>query len=197
MNEHNVRPAEMVGACLLIGGCLLVAFPGHAFSIVRVVLVTMAAGAALYALAVHVPPTGWMSPFKWMSPFGKPMQPKADERVGDLSDLASIRSKLRGWRYPGPRIPPMPPAVVSLLKPVIRTALKSPRNHGSPTGQAARQGSMITWGILDAQRPGSLDWLRVLPPKEAEVAEVVHAVLDDLDARDEVPSRLPDDPNHG
>jgi hypothetical protein len=197
MNEHDVRPGEMVGACLLLGGCLLAAFPGYALSILRVVLVTLAAGAALYALAVHVPPTGWMSPFKWMSPFGKPVRPREDGTDGDTRDLASIRSKLRGWRYPGSSVPPMPPAVIAILKPVIRTGLESPRTHGRPPGLAGRRGSMITWAMLDAEPPRGLDWLRMLPPKEEEVAEVVHAVLDDLDARDREAPDPPHDSNHG
>ncbi len=70
MSERNLRPANVAAAALVIGGVLLVALPRHALSIVQLVVLTAAAATALYALAVNVPPTGWMSPFKWMSPFG-------------------------------------------------------------------------------------------------------------------------------
>jgi len=194
MNEHNIRPGEMAGACLLVGGVLVVAFPRQAMNILQIILVTFAAAGGLYALATHVPPTGWMSPFKWMSPFGKPRPPRGKD--GQASDLDFIRSKMAGWRHPGPMVPPMPPEVVALLKPLVRAAL---RQHPAPlTGPQERPGtpSRLVRGILVTDPPKGLDWVRILPPREAEVAEVVHAVLDDLGSLEAGEANPFTDPTH-
>lgn len=193
MNEHNIRPGEMVGACLLLGGVLVVAFPTHAMNILQIILVTFAAGAGLYALAARVPPTGWMSPFKWMSPFGKPRPlRRKDSRPPDLD---FIRSKLAGWRHPGPMVPPMPPEVIALLKPLVRAVLRQRPAPLTDAEEGPGAPSRLARGILATEPPRGLDWVRVLPPRQGEVAEVVHAVLDDLESLEAGGANLIADPS--
>ncbi len=71
MSERALRPGNVAAAATLIGGVLAVALPQHGMSIVQLVIVTVAVSTVVYALAVNVPTTRWMSPFKWMSPFNQ------------------------------------------------------------------------------------------------------------------------------
>jgi hypothetical protein len=121
VNERTLRPSRLAAAAALIGGILLIALPQHAMSIVRLVIVTIAVGSALYVLAVHVPTTGWISPFKWMSPFSRgSVRVRRRRRVGELDVL---RSSLGGRRQPVEGGPALPPAIVRTLQPMITLAL--------------------------------------------------------------------------
>jgi hypothetical protein len=179
VNERNLRPASVAAAALVIGGVLLLAFPGHALGIVQLVLVTAAAATGLYALAVNVPPTGWMSPFKWMSPFVGAVRM---ERVTPASqELASIRAKLSGRRLRASGGPALPPETLRLLKPLIRSTLDlDPAGDVVPREAAVRL-SPLTRAILACDVPTDLGWLATVRPDEHEVADAVHRVLDELD----------------
>ena len=130
MNESALRPGNVAAAAVLIGGVLTVLLPQHAMSIVQLVIVTVAVSSAVYALAVNVPSAGWISPFKWMSPFNRAAYQGRRTRPSD--ELGSIGSKLSGRRQPIENGPPMPPATLRLLKPLIAVALDF-----DPNGPAA------------------------------------------------------------
>jgi hypothetical protein len=191
MNEHALRPANVAAATALIGGIALVALPQHAMSVVRVVIVSVAVGSALWVLAVHVPPTGWISPFRWMSPFAMGRSPRPGRRVGELDVL---RSGLAARRQPIPDGPALPPAVVRALQPLIALALDldlrlvrrpplapplDPMDRHALSRARARV-SPETWAVLCAaplHRPG---WLHTHRPDPPAVANAVHAVLDEI-----------------
>jgi hypothetical protein len=178
VSERNLRPANVAAAALVIGGVLLVALPRHALSIVQLVVLTAATATAVYALAVNVPPTGWMSPFKWMSPFGGTVRPVRDELSSRETD--AIRSKLSGRRIPVAGAPPMPPEALRVLKPLIRSALDLGPDDSVRTGAQNARLSPLTWSILRCEIDTTLGWLGTVRPNEREVAEVVHHVLDEL-----------------
>lgn len=121
MNERTLRPGNVAAAAALLGGILLIALPQHAMSVVRLVIVTIAVGSALHVLAVHVPTTGWISPFKWMSPFSRRVgHARRRRRVGELDVL---RASLGGRRQPIEGGEPLPPGTLRTLQPMIALAL--------------------------------------------------------------------------
>jgi hypothetical protein len=139
----------------------------------------MAVVAGLFALALNVPPTGWLSPFKWLSPFGRPIRL---ERGGNgPDDIESIRSRLAGWRQPIQFGPPMPPDILRLLKPLIRAALDLGPDDEPPSASARALVSPLTWAVLTSDPPTNHYWFQRLPPDRRVVAEAVHSVLDELD----------------
>lgn len=121
MNERTLRPSSLAAAAALIGGVLLIALPQHAMSVVRLVIVTIAAGSAMYVLALHVPTTGWISPFKWMSPFSR--RSGEGRRHGRVGELDVLRASLAGRRQPVEGGPPLPPGTLRTLQPMIALAL--------------------------------------------------------------------------
>lgn len=173
MNVRMLAPANVAAAAVLIGGALVVALPGHATSIVRLVVLTTAAAVVVHAVASVVPEwtaTGW-------SPFGR-----AARREGETSasgEIDRIRSRLSGRRQRIGDGPPLPPETVRLLQPLIRVALE---REGLGCGKLARTSlSPLTLAVLAAdplQRP---NWFRTHRPDGRQVAEIVHGVLDDLD----------------
>lgn len=197
MNESGFRPRSVAAGAVIIGGLLLLLFPRFALSIVQVVVVTVAVVAGLHVLTVHVPPSGWMSPFKWLSPFVW-LPPQRRRRTG-LGEIDLIASKISGWRRPIPSGPPMPSAVLRLLRPLIRTAL----DLGSPQGLApgvplptppepdleedpslkspCQRLSPLTLAVLASDGPGGPRWYLPHPPHPRQVTEVVNHVLDELE----------------
>ena len=103
-----------------LGGVALVAFPQHAWSIVRLLTVAAAVSTALWVLVAHVPPTGWIAPFRWMSPFHGTARRR---RRHALDELQLIEAHLGARRQALEGAPPLPPAVLRLLKPLIESAL--------------------------------------------------------------------------
>ena len=178
MNEHPRRPGE-VAAAVLIGGVLLIALPRHAMSIVQLVIVTVSVVAGLYALAVNVPPTGWMSPFKWMSPFGRATHfGRGGKESGEIE---SIHRKLSGWRQPIQNGPPMPSETLRLLKPLIRAALDLEPGDDAHLASARALLSPLSWAVLTSGASGQpYYWFKMFPPNRREVAEAVHSVLDEV-----------------
>ncbi len=179
MNERALRPGNVAAAATLIGGVLAVALPQHGMSIVQLVIVTVAVSTVVYALAVNVPTTRWMSPFKWMSPFNQAAYLR--RRSGRSDELGSIRSKLSGRRQPIENGPPMPPATLRLLKPLISSALDLDPDDEAHQPSARGVVSPLTWAVLTSEPLQRPYWFRTLRPNEREVTQTVRAVLDDLD----------------
>lgn len=179
MSPRALAPANMAAAAVLIGGVLIVARPEHVLGVAELVLVTIAAGAGLYALAAHVPPTAWMSPFKWMSPFGG--GPGPERRRHGSDEIDAIRSKLSDRRQRIAHGPPLPPDVLRLLRPVIADALDIDPDDVAQVAAAGRRLSPLAWSVLASDPIPRSYWLNTLRPNEWEVAEVVHEVLDELE----------------
>lgn len=181
MNERTLRFANVAAAAMVIGGLLVAALPGHVVGIMELVMVTGATAAGLYALVLHVPPTGWMSPFTWMSPFAR----KGARHAGNESDeIDSIRAKLSGWRRALDGGAAMPLDTVRLLKPLITATLdtnpEEPREEERVAAARALV-SPLTWSVLTSDVAQGSPWLHAYRPSEHDVADLVHAVLDDLE----------------
>lgn len=176
MNPRTLRFGNLAAAAVLIGGVLVAGLPQHAMSVVQLVIVTVATAAALYALIAIVPVT-W-----WKSPFDRSGRPPRKTDGSDEMDL--IRSKLSGRRHPIENGPPLPPGALHLMKPLIRLALE--RENLDPEDEAHRPSarsrlSPLTWAVFTSDPSRRPHWLRTFRPDEREVADIVHAVLDDLD----------------
>ena len=177
MNGHPIQPGDFV-APLVFGGGAIVVFPQYALSFLQIVIVTMAVLAAIYALALNVPPTGWMSPFRLMSPFGGSKKKRRRGKGGDPMGL--IRSDLGGWRQPMQFDPPMPPGTLRLLRPLIKEALDLGSEDEWALELARARLSPLSWAVLESgfsRRPFRLLWS---PPNQREVSKAVMAVLDDI-----------------
>lgn len=210
MNERTLRPANVAAAAVLIGGVLIVVLPQHGLSIVQLVVVTIAAAAALYALAISVPE--WSATWWRVAPFNRPSRavgptrrlrathparparlaprnggvrrPFGRGRSRGPGNLERIRSKLSGRRQPISNGPPVPPEALRLLQPLIRVALE--REGLDPGDEAHRETarallSPLTWAVLTSEPLRGPPWYRTRRRAERQVADVVHRVFDDLD----------------
>jgi hypothetical protein len=179
VNERHLSIGNVAAGAVVIGGLLLVVLPQHAPSVLRLVIVTVAAAAGLHALATTVPPTGWLSPFKLMSPFGR--RAPGGGGGGRWDELDPIRRKMGGWRQPMAHGPPLPPEVVRLLKNLAETALDldSERNVAQPSARPRL--SPTTWAILTSEPETRPPWFRMRRPNRRKVAKTVVGVLDELD----------------
>jgi hypothetical protein len=175
MNERTLRPANIAAAAIVIGGALVVMLPQHAVSIAGLVIVTIAAAAGLYALAVNAPPAWWRSPF---DVFG------GDHRPDEAHDIDRLRSGLSGRRQRIARDTALPPGTLRLLQPLIQVALERDSIDTGDEQSVARartRVSPLTWAVLTTEpmeRPG---WIRTVRPDARHVADVVHRVLDELE----------------
>jgi hypothetical protein len=151
MNERTLRIGNVAAAAVAIGGALIIARPQYALGIVQLVLASVGAAAALYALAANVPPTGWLSPFKWMSPFNRAARP--EERRNGWDEMTSLRSKLSGRRQQMRNAPPLPPEVVRLLKPLIRQTLDLDPEDEAQLASARHFLSPLAWAVLTSDPP--------------------------------------------
>jgi len=150
----------------------------------RVVVATAAVIVCLYALAANVPLTGWISPYRWMSPFGQGARSKRSR--ADVDEIDLIRSKLSNWRQPIENGPPLPPAVLRLLRPLIREALGL-----GPLEEVDQEGvddllSPLTRSILTSDPLERVHWIRMRPPDPTTVVNTVNLVLDELQRISEV-----------
>jgi hypothetical protein len=199
MNGGGLRPGGVAAAAILIGGFLVLALPQHTESVVRLVVLTLAAVVGLHLLALLVPTwsDGWST---------SPFRPAARARRGGRApeEVERIHSGLSGRRHPVENGPPMPPQVLRLLKPPIRVALE--RMGLDPTDEAGRVSartllSPLTWAVFTSDLRSAPDPFRVRRPDERQVAEVVHRVLDELEALDHArtppPRRAPGPPRTG
>ena len=177
MNERGLHLGNVASATAFLAGLLLLVMPRHAISILQISITCIGGAAGLHALTVHVPPMGWLSPYKWMSPF-RGHGPTALRPGRDRTEWAWIRGELSERRGPLRSVSPVPPSVLRLLKPIVEAELDLDRGAGR-RGAADRLSSRAA-AVLESD-PQPLSWLRTSRPNEREVAAFVHAVLDDLD----------------
>jgi hypothetical protein len=172
MNSQILRPGSIAVGAIVIGGTLVLAMPQHAESIARLVIATVAAAAALYALGFNAPP-GW-----WHSPFDR-KRAGNDDATGSR-ELDWIRGELAAWRRRIPNGPPLPPEVLSVLRPLIESAVE---RAGFRSGErdARLPLSPLTRAILRADPSQRPPWYRLVRPDRRAVAGTVHRVLDELD----------------
>lgn len=180
MNERTYRPANIAAAAVVIAGLLIVLAPQHAPSIVRLALVTVAAAAGLYALAMRAPPAWWVSPFEHL---------RMTAGRAESDEIGWIRAKLSAPRQRMADGTPLPPETVRLLQPLIESALQ--REGIAPAEAAAgRLLSPRTRAVLTWQPPKRRLGLSLRADPRA-TADIVHAVLNDLErlaGRDDRPS---------
>lgn len=178
MNERVLHPLHIAAAALVLGGGLLLVLPQYALSIVRLVLVTVAAATALWAFTVDAPPTWWHSPFdRWT---------RAERRAGSTDDTDWIRATLSGPRQATENGPPLPPGALRLLQPLIRADLERAGldledDEDRATARATL--SPIAWAVLATRPLDRPRWYQVRRPDAERTAHVIHHVLDDLDRR--------------
>lgn len=176
MSENILRPAHIAAAAVTIGGALAILLPQHGMSLVRLVIVTVAAAAGLYALTIQAPPAWWMSPFDRRHRRGR--------HGAGRDDVDWIRSTLAGRRQPIDGGPPLPPQALALLQPLIRTALDREGidpGDGTAVDSTGTRLAPITIAVLAARPLTHPSRRRTLRPDERQTASAVDAVLDDLE----------------
>ncbi len=178
MTSSTLRPPELAAATLFLGGLLVALAPGHVLAIAELTLVTLAAGACVYALSSNVPPTGWISPFKWLSPFGG--ERRSERRSHGADEIEGIRAKLGGRRQRLSAAPPLPPDVLRMLQPLIAATLDMDAGDPAELEAAHHRLSDRAWSILAAEPLPRPYWLATVRPNPWEVAAVVTDVLDEL-----------------
>jgi len=176
MSRNKVPPGQVAGAVLAIGAVLVILFPQHALSVVQLVLMALAAVAGLYALA-ELAPSSW-----WASPFEGEERPQPLRAYHD--QLSFTESTFTGRRQAIDHGPPLPPATLRLLKPLIGVALS--REHLDPKvpahrDRARRRLSSQTWAVWTAEPVMATSWWSTHRPDPRRVARAVADVLDDLD----------------
>lgn len=179
MNERDLRPGNVAAAAMVIGGLLSVLWPQHGVGIARLVIVTVAVAAGLYALAVNVPE--W-STVLTRSPFDRTDLPASERRAA--GEIDRIRSQLARRRQRIEGGPAVPPEVLRLLKPLIVAALERQGLDLDDEAQLESARDLLsapTWAVLTADVLEWPSWFRTVRPDERAVADVVHGVLDDVD----------------
>jgi hypothetical protein len=172
--SERVTPGHLAVAAIAIGGALLWTAPGWAPAIARLVLMTIAGGAALHVLRVHAPPTLDTSAFHWTF---------REAGAGDSLEARHLRQALDGRRHRIPGAQPLPPAAVRLLQTLVDAelaqrgdVLEDPRARA----RAAADLSPETIAIYNYDATVALPWFRTSRPDPHAVAAVVGSVLDDL-----------------
>ncbi len=173
------RAGETAAAVALFGGLLLIALPQHTASIVRMLLVALAAVAALWALSRLVPEAGvggW-----WRSPFEHPSEGRTLRPSGELARIRSMMAGRRQRLAPGTALPP---DIIRMLRPLVIAALER-RGH-DPTDPAGRPAirrllSRPAWSVLDADPRYLPRWHETRRGDTRRVADVVRQILDELE----------------
>lgn len=176
MTEPSLRPRDTGSGALLLGGIFVVLFPQHSVSILRVLVVTLAAATGVYALLVTAP-TAW-----WTSPFEKKRRTAVAAPASE--ELNSIRSMLSGRRQVLESGAALPPQALRLLKPMIESALaREGVDLGTDAGQRCAEDTLspTTWAILTGEPLLWPRWYQTRQPNEGRASEVVNAVLDDIE----------------
>jgi hypothetical protein len=176
MNEPALRPAEITAAAVVVAGGLIIVWPQLALSFAGLVIATVAAAAGLHAFAVLAPPAWWRSPFE--------PRRRRRRRAGRADDLDWIRATLKGRRQPVENGPPLPPATLRLLQPLIRDVLEREGIDPDDTAELEPAGIRkcpLTRAVLDAEPLRHPPWFRTRRPDARHAAETVQGVLDELD----------------
>lgn len=173
MNSQILRPGSMAAGAVVIGGTLIMLLPQHAMSVVRLVIVTVAAAAALFAFGVHAPPRWWRSPFD--------LGPGGAELGTGSRDIDRIRSEFSGWRQRIPNGPALPPEVLYLLRPLVEVAVARAGLDPGDRKTAGRRLSPLCRAVLAADPSKRPPWYRLVRPDRRVVAGAAHRVLDELD----------------
>ncbi len=161
-----LRPRSVAWAAVVLGGLLLIGSPRHLPSIAQLVVATLAAAGGLL-VAVRL-----LRPAIWMSPFNPGDRPQSSGEV--RTEVDRIRARLSGSRAvvaPGLFLPP---EVIRMLQPLIAEMAERahcPTDRLPPTARA----------IVRFEPSASPLGARRRRPNEADVALVVHRVLDELD----------------
>lgn len=171
MSGPTLRPGSVATAAVVIGGVLITVLPQHALSIVRLVILTAAAAAGLYALGVNAPATWWKSPFD-----------RGPRRSRGPDEFESIRSAMAGWRQRMPEGPALPADIVRMLRPLVAAAMEHAGPRMGTSGTLRVPVSPATRAIVASGSAGRSRWYRMVPPARREVAAAVDVVLDDIDA---------------
>lgn len=179
MNEQALRFRNVAAATLLIGGVLIVALPRYAATVVQLVIATVGVSGGVYALAAHVPPTGWLSPFRWLSPFGDAAG-RFGRRRRQRTAVEHIRSRFAGRRQRLAQGPPLPPAVLRQMQPIIAAALNLDPRDPTQLAAARARVSPPTFAVLTCVPMERVSWFRTARPDPPRVAEAVHRILSDL-----------------
>lgn len=177
MNDELLHPGNIAAATVVIGGTLIMVWPRHGLTIVGLMIVTLAAAAGLYALALNSPPAWWLSPF----------ERRAHRRSREAGEAEWIRATLSGRRQAIVHGPPIPPGTLRLLQPLIRGALV--REGLDPDDRASIEAARAslapaTWALLRTEPLKHATRFRTLRPDPRAVARAVNDVLDDLDRLD-------------
>lgn len=176
MTDPAYRPGHLAAAALTLGGLLLIGVPERAPSIIRLVLVTLAAAGGLHLIMAHGSPAFLLSPFRWT------VRDRDDE--GGSADARRLRTALEGRRHRIAGGPALPAATIRILQPLIEAALdRDGAGPESPLRRAAalQRLSMPTRAILAHDATVNPPWFRTLRSDARSTARVVSAVLDDLD----------------
>lgn len=176
MNGGALRPDRVAIAAIVLGGALAIVAPQHGGTIVRLVIATGAAAAALYAFVINAPPSWWHSPFD-----------RSDARRNGALErdrLGWVRASLGSRRQRIARNVALPPETLRALKPVIAAALeRAGTSPGDPAQRDAARAmlSPLARAILDAAPLEAPGWFRTTHADQRSTARIVHAVLDELD----------------
>lgn len=176
MTDPAYRPGHLAAAALTLGGLLLIGVPQRAPSIIRLVLVTLAAAGGLHLILSHGGPAFLLSPFRWT------LREKDDD--GGSADARRLRSALEGRRHRIAGAAPLPPATIRTLQPLIEAALdRDGAGPDAPLRRAAalQRLSLQTRAILAHDATVNPPWFRTLRSDPRATARVVSAVLDELD----------------
>lgn len=176
MSKQTIRPSAAAAASAVISGLIIAVWPQHAVSVVQIAVVTVAVAAALHATRTNGVRPGTDRPSD--SPLARLMTPTALPALP--SDLERTRFNLhsRRIRYRDVALP------WGTAKQLRRTAAAALQRQGvdvdDPSHHAAARAlvSPLTWTVLTHERYKPRKDLRGAGPK---VAEIVHAVLDDID----------------
>lgn len=121
MGDRTLATAKVLAAAAVLGGVLVAVLPAHAPSVLRLVILTAAAAAALDALQANVPPAGWLSPFQWLSPFRARRGQVGGPGAAD--EIRALHRQLSGWRRTADGAPAPPPETVRHLTTLATAAL--------------------------------------------------------------------------
>ena len=167
MRTPESRTLVFAVGVLVVGGNALVLDPASAPGVAQGMIGALALVAALHVAGRRAPGARWTSPFD-TGIGGRNAPAEADE-------TARIRARFAGRRLPlDDAGTALPPETLRLLQPLIADV-------------AARRGpavSPLTRAVYEADPTMQPSRWTTSRPAPATVAEIVHAVLDDLDRLD-------------